>query len=212
MTTEQSRLHEDTAISFREKDTLYNAAEYYTLAAYENLGAAPPTRHATHVAYGLYYLLHAASCYRTCGAHELGRTRCRQGLLLTQEMNHRIESEPPPTHEYNRARWGVWDEFAGDFHVIADEPEAAATAYDGARETYTAAEDITLIYAEQEHMYILQFYKNLLKAAGEDLDAWTDLQLELTFPEWIDHKRERFPGMVADLIDRATWNVDDGDD
>ena len=202
MTREQAYKTESIAENHRERGEFVRAGEYYTLAAYEYLGDHPPGRFGKGVSKGLYYLLHSVVCYRLGTLSERARLRCEQGILVAQDMQERLQHKSTLENDFDRARAGAWDEFIGDFAVLADSPDRATEAYDAARATYTEAERFSLGVAEQEHMNLIAFYEDLARILDEDMEEWYDRRASLSFPEWIDHKRDQLPEFYETVIKR----------
>lgn len=205
MTYERASEHASTAKSLRAKREFGDAGEYFTLAAYEQLGDSPSKRFGMIVSRGLYYLLHGTVCCALARLTDLSRIRCEQGTLIAADIENRLRRKPRPANEYDQSRIGVWDEFTSDFLVIAGDRDGAAEAYDSARSTYEVAADFDLGFAEQEHMDAIRFYEDLRGACGEDMEGWYDVKADLTFPEWIDHKREHLPDYYDAVVEADEW-------
>lgn len=204
MTKDGAHEHKSKAEDCRENGEFEQAGEHFTAAAYEEFGILPSRRFYQHRSHGLYYLLHAAVCYRLAELDDRCHNRCEQGRLICEDVQARVMELPTPENDYDRVRRGAWDEFIGDFYVIAGQ-ECAEAAYDRARSTYETADEIHLGFAEWEHLHLIWFFESLALAVNQNLDTWYDRKSELSFPEWIDHKREQLPAYYDRLIQAGTW-------
>ena len=206
MTNNWAQKHQSTAESHRAKGAFEHAGEYFTLAGYAQVSHRPPGRFGQSISRGLYYLLHSVVCYRL-SRHPSARDqiRCDQGVLLVEDMQERLSEKPTPANEFDRARVGAWDEFRGDFATLAGDSEEAEQAYDAAKECYKKAENFDLGFAEREHRDLIQFYEDLALASGEELSDWYERKTDLSFPEWINHKREHLPAYFETVIERGKW-------
>lgn len=208
MTKERAREHESTAKAHREEGDFEQAGEYFTVAAYEQFGHQPPLKYdhlyGQLISDGMYDLLHAAVCYRLAGKPDRSQNRCERGILIAEDMRDRMQELPVPSNEYDQARRGVWDEFIGDFRIVAGQ-KSAERAYDEARSIYEVADEFELSFAEREHLNLIQFYEDLALATGRDLDDWYDRKSKITFPEWIGFKRDQLPRLYESLIQSGTW-------
>lgn len=114
--------------------------DYYTQAAYQALALNSITKRSEHqIGGGLKYLHRAAVSYRRGGHTKRCQNRCKQGILITEDLLENVVSD-----ERKRA---VLQEFIADFHGIG--------GLDGADEVYQETvrqyEDVDLAYTISYH-------------------------------------------------------------
>ena len=205
MCTDEPDGHMERAKEYRDNEDFERAGEHFTATAYEEFGVPRPEQYCQHQSRGLYNLLHAAVCYRLAGLDRRCRLRCERGILTCKEMKARVMELPTPENAYDRTRRGAWDEFIGDFRVIARQ-DGAESAYEQAQSIYNTAGECQLGFAEWEHLHLTWFFEHLASGAGVSLDTWYEQRLDLTFSEWVDYKRRHLPEYYDRLTEAGTWD------
>lgn len=196
--------HETEAQEYRSCGQYRSAGDWFTSAAFIHIGQGPLQGYGERISHGLVNLLHAAVCYRLAGDNQYCKNRCEYGKIMAREVGERLRNKHSPKNSYDKARLGAWNEFIGDFQLIS-ESEDYQKIYNDAKEYYKTAEELDLGFAEQEHLRLIGFYEDMIKGAGKDIDEWHDMELSLSFPEWIDYKIERMPELYQNIIDSGEW-------
>lgn len=205
MTLDEAHDHRNDAeaIVHGEQD-FPRAGDVYTTSGFARLGIRPPTRQGLNVGTGLVEFLYASTCYRLGDLQQRCVDRCQMGVLIANEMRERVHDREPPDNFYERARRGVWDEFVGDFRIIAgfDDPDAA---YARAQKTYRDAGDPRTGYAEQIHIGLMGFVQRIEMGLGHDMDPWSNIRSEITLSEWVEYKREHLAEFLEELVKQGEW-------
>lgn len=201
MATEHDESHVRRARSLREEGHLQEAGDSFTAAAYADLAKGTPS--ATWYSGGETNLERAALCYRIEGQIERCENRCRQGILIAEEMLDRV-FETTPDSEWGRARRGIWHEYIGDFRTLAGLPGSDA-AYSRAEAVYRRNGDPETSYAEEEHPLMFNFYRSVVGAVEQDPGPFDSVASTLTFSEWVGVKRNRLAEAIEVLCDRGEW-------
>lgn len=204
MTIERAIAHSDTADDYRSRSEYGKAGEYYTAAAYEYFGHdtfEPPGQRVSH---GEYMFLRAGICYLLHGKPDRCENRCRQGILVAEDMVDRALAKPTPDNFYDQARRGAWYEYVGDFRVLAH-IEGADEAYDLALEIYNDAGDPETGFSEQEHMWLMAFFQSVAEAVGYDREEWNTVRTDYKLSEWLEYKRTRLPNLIDKLAKSGEW-------
>lgn len=189
------------ARSLRNEGRLHQAGDHFTAAAYSDFAKGPPT--ATWYSGGETNLERAALCYRIYGQAARSENRCRQGILIAEEMIDRdIPTEPGS--DWDRARRAIWHEYIGDFRTIA-QLDGSNTAYSRAKSVYRRNGDPETSYAEEEHPPIFNFYRSVVGAVDQDPGPFDSLTSTLTFSEWVEMKQGRLGEAIEVLCDRGEW-------
>ena len=207
MTVDGAHDHQATARKVRNSGDFNKAGERFTAAAYEWWGVQPRDGFGTYIANGNYDLLNAAICYMVAGKEDRGENRCKQGVLVADDMHQWVHENTDPSYEYDRARRGAWKEFVGDFRTISGDEEAAAEAYDEAQSIYEIASGIDLEMVDREQRWLIQFYEDLIRGAGGNVEDWYDQKAKLTLSQWIDHKRIHLPRYYDWLLEKGKWTT-----
>lgn len=204
MTEENRWGNKEKAIELRNDEKLIDAGEQFTLTAYQYLGQSSFSPPYGHTAWGLYALLMAGTCYIIGGEESRCKNRCRQGILIAEDIKHRVLAEPVPENIYDHARRGAWDEYIGDFRVLG-QLEEADEAYDAAVEIYLDAGDPDTGFSEQEHMRLRQYFTEVAGATGYNSGELNRLRTSISFSAWIAYKREYFPDILDRLSKSEKW-------
>lgn len=206
MTNERAWEHSDQADEYRTQGQFVDAGEYYTAAAYEYFGDGPPGFPAIHACHGEYMLLLASTCYRFGGRDERCVNRCRQGILVAEDMLERQLPPPAEENNYDTARRGSWYEYIGDFRTLAN-LDGAGDAYESAKAIYRMAENPPTAYSEQEHIWLMEFFETITQTTAKDDATWANIRSSFDTPltDWVDYKAERLPGALDALLDRDQW-------
>jgi hypothetical protein len=205
MTKDRANNYIKSARRSRKSGDFHDAGELFTTAAYEWWGVQPRDGFGGFTADGTYSLLNAALCYKLAGEDGRCQNRCGQGILVAEDMHRWVHENTDPSYEYDRARRGEWKEFVGDFRTIAGDEEAAVTAYDEARSIYEIASKIDLEMVEEEQRWLMQFYRELIRGSGGNVQDWYDQRAKLTLPQWIDHKRIHLSRYYDRLLEKGKW-------
>jgi len=168
MSPEKNRNHRVKAEGLRADEQYVEAGEYFSTAAYARLGESPPTGYGKNLSRALRHPLSASICYRLGGKHAQYKNRCKEGIMLSEEMKDRLNTclrENP----YDQARRGAWDEFIGDFKIILESQEYLES-YNAAKNIYKSIEDFDLGFAEQEHLELIRFCEDMLRASESGIE------------------------------------------
>lgn len=201
----------EEAQDLRNANELLEAGDVYTAAAHEYAGTVVehlfPEPDNTRGAVSRFR--YAATCYRIGGDEFRTQNRCDLGVLLAEDYVNYIDDMDFEKGSFADLRRGAWPEFIGDLRVIAQRDEANE-AYDRAISIYESAGDFEFAYAEQEHMRLAAFFRNVRRGLGHDIpeDAPEQMGFETTFSEWLEYKRSRLPDLLNDLEAQGTWPVE----
>lgn len=198
MPKDRDQAHKEHADELRNADQYIEAGEYYTLSAYGRFGLSVPNTYGTKVSLGMAALLRGAVCYRVGGRLDRCQNRCRQGILVAEDMIERVFDMEPPDYPYDRARRGAWHEYVGDFRCIGDvgDPDAA---YERAIEVYLEAGDSDTICSEQEHWYTMAVYREVANAVDADPGPIDDHRNDMTLSDWVERKQTTYPALLTEL-------------
>lgn len=196
----------ETADAYREEHRYAKSGEFYSVAAYEYLGDGPPSIPGTKYSHGLFALLLGSTCFRLAGQLARCENRCRQGLLVAEDMLHMYGEEREVSNDYEYARKGAWHEFIGDFRTLGGLTDAEI-AYDTAEQIYRAANNPPTAHREQEHMWLMRY---LELVAGETLDStkYRRIIRQTTLLDWLAYKRQELPTVLEAVFERGTWIPD----
>lgn len=195
----------EQARSLRQRGGFLAAGDHFTVAAYDDLARTTP--HATWYACGVVNFQRAALCYRVADRMDRCENRCRQGILVAEDMAERVFAANPDT-DWERARRAIWYEFVGDFRTIAS-LENADSAYDRAREVYRENGDPSTAYAEEEHGPSFTFFRSVVGAVGEDPGPLDRPEANCTFSALVERKRTELPEAIEELARRREWHPPD---
>lgn len=202
MPDEPDESHVARARSLRKEGRLEEAGDNFTAAAYGDFAKGTPT--VTWYSGGETNLERAALCYRICEQMERCENRCRQGILIAEEMVDRV-FDMDPGSEWGRARRAIWHEFIGDFRTIAG-LDGSDAAYSRAASEYRRNGDPETSYAEEEHPPIFNFYRSVVGAVEQDPGPFDTVTSTLTFSQWVELKRSRLGEAIEILCDRGEWD------
>lgn len=203
MTKERARKHKETAKKLRGNSEFAEAGDYYTVAGYEYLGGDIPGFPATDVSHAEFLLLLASVCYRLAGLTGRCRNRCKQGILIAEDMNSRHLPVPEDEYWYERARRGVWYEFIGDFRMVG-ELGGSQDAYEKAKQIYRQGKNPETGSAERENMELIYFYKQVA-SPEESVKDWDEIELRFSFTEWVDFKADSLQAELEELDKVKEW-------
>lgn len=167
------------------------AGDFFTQAAYQAFAHdAISEGRDQQVAYGLDGVLRAALCYRRAGSIDRCANRCRQGILVTEDLQANVIEDP--------RRIAVLQEFVADFHALG-EFDGTDAAYESALEQLQA---VDLEYTISFHSVpisdsIIGFTQYIVQFAEEEPDE--DLELIYDFAGRVAYKREHMGDIVASL-------------
>lgn len=202
MVFEGYRDYKNEAKQCRERAEYLEAAHCYTAAANEILGTA---NYATgkletgqvDTARGLRIVLAAALCYRLAGASERSRIRCRQGILLCEELRDHVVA-------YD-AQKGVMDEYIGDFKTIGNFG-TPADDYRAAQERYEEVTNPIQWQAEPEFEMNLTFMLDLLDATEKALERQQKREITAeSLMARIEYKLDEFDDIVETVVASGSW-------
>lgn len=197
--------HTTTAREHRRNGEYATAGDYYTKAAYDGYAKSLPD--SPWFGAGLVDLQRAAICYRVAGKPDTCRNRCEQGILIAEDVIDRV-FRTDPDYYVDRARRGIWYEHVGDFRTIGgiEDPDAA---YDEAIAVYRDGNDPDTFYADQEQMPVMELYRSIAEAAGRDTALIDTMDNDMTFVDWVEHKRETYGDLVEAICERGSWPLPD---
>lgn len=197
MTTATATTYRERAEERRDLDDSNHAGELFTLAAYEYLGDCeyPEGRglsSATALGDAIYCLQSAAVAFRRADRVERAESRCRQGILILEDVREHVSSY--------RAIDGVLTECLADFQVLAsiDDPDAtydeAVTYYDGVSEPERWQSEP--IFQSTIHVLV-----SLAAEGDEPIPESTQLDVMHSFEDRVELKRDRLPRVLDALSD-----------
>lgn len=171
-----------------------SAGDYYTFASYASLGKSEFSA-GPYIGAGVSYLLKAALCYHLDEQPERSINRCRQGILIAQDLRNVWSDE---------IHIGLTHEYEGDFQVIGD-IAGSEDSYSHARNCYKKCTDTTqaiswLGEAEFENpiVTVLQF----AESADYPVDDETATAIRVSdLMERIDFKLKHFPSIIQAVLE-----------
>jgi len=198
MRFEKAHEHERAGKEHWESGEFVEAGESYTAAAFHYFADWPPECRGKNISHGEYYLLFAATCYRRGGQTDRAKNRCRQGIIFAEELLDRTKDVGGST-SYDRARYAAWYEYIGDFQLIGS-LEDKVNAYERAKQIYIDEGDPPLAHREQEHMWLIDFFSQMIEETDDDLGEWRNILQEYTFSEWVDYKQENLSSIFDSIF------------
>ena len=160
-----------------------------------------------HTYAALSALLRAATCYRIIGDKFRIQNRCELGTLLAEDYIEYIDNQDYREGSFADLRRGAWFEYIGDLRTVTERDDADK-AYERAMNIYeSAGSDVGFVCAEGEHMGLARFFMSVRKGLGHEIprDAPEQPAPGTTFPEWLEYKRERLPGLLNQLEEQGEW-------
>lgn len=207
MTSEMARELLEDAEAAHEENDLVTAGDLYTRTAYAYV-ASGPYDPGGWTSKGLYCLLLAATAYKVAGRDQLCENRCRQGILIAEDVSERALAGSTPSNIYDDAKRGVWQEYIGDFRLVAG-LDGADEAYDRATNVYVEAGDPETSYAEQETGWIMAYFREVARPTGMDVETLSEVQMRYPMSEWVAFKRDHLPEALETLVKRGSWGLVD---
>lgn len=205
MNSEIAHRRAQTGHDHRKNGDFIEAGEYYTATAYQYFSEWAEDCRGKKVSQGEYFFLLAGTCYRLGGQISRATTRCKQGVLIAEELLGRTRNLGGSA-AYDRVRYAAWYEYIGDFSVVGDF-EREMDAYEEARQVYLEEDDPPLAHREQEHMWLTEFFEQVVCGVGYDADEWQEFTRESTFSEWVEYKRNRLPDALDELASQSMWTM-----
>lgn len=205
---DMAREYRDEAREWRDNGQITKAGDFYTAAGHEYAGSVTehtfPNPDSTRFAVSA--LCYAATCYRIAGDEFRLQNRCDQAILLAEDYIEFIQRQQFDDGTFADLRRGAWQEFIGDVRTIARR-ETASEAYDEAIEIYRGAGEWEFAFAEEEHTCLAAYFRSLRRGLGEEIPETAPEQeaFDVSFPEWVEYKRERLPDMLDALVEQGTW-------
>jgi hypothetical protein len=203
MTERESQSAERAGLEQRQRGNFVEAGEYYTSAAYDCFSEWPPSRRGITISRGAYFLLFAATCYRLGGRLDRAQNRCQQGVLVSNELLDRTEDRDGVA-AYDKVRYAAWHEYVGDFQLVGALDDGA-DAYQQAKRVYLDGGDPPLAHREQEHMWLVDFFEQVVYNGGHGGEDWKAFLREATLSDWVERKEERFPVALENLDSQTEW-------
>lgn len=179
----------------RQARAFKQAGDDYTLAAYTALSKSG-LQGTADIARGLSSLMSAAICYRLDGNRERARNRCRQGILIAEDLRE---------YQFETAlsQGAMW-EHIGDFRTIGDLAEAQ-DAYEMARDRYSEAGNPMEYACTEEFDATINIFRRVVEAIDYDT-AWEAYQS--TQLERIDAKRAEFAEALEAVLEEGLWEYE----
>lgn len=172
------------------------AADDYTAAAYVAIGTSEWTNR-NHIGSGLASLLTASVCYRLAENPDRSSNRCKQGLLLIEDLRTNFFSEP--------VQIGLAHELAGDFKIIG-ELDDYRSEFAAAREAYEECSNHFGWMGEPEFELPINFFIRLAKAADWNLDQETELDISSrSLVDRIEYKRHHFSDILNTVLENGEF-------
>lgn len=196
-----AKLHNEISESASERlatSDYHAAANEYTLAAHAAL-AEGRLENRLDTATGIHHLLMACIAYRLAGAEVQVQNRCKQGILLAEDLPNWSFDHP--------VQVGLAYELVGDFRTIGefdDANEAYERALDGYGQT-DGLEDEMGWLAEPEFDVTFGFFDRLRDAAGHDIDEETHTAIRArSLAKRIEYKKRHFATIVDTVVTEGT--------
>ena len=202
MTTIQ-RTNLENEASFLAADSEFGAAaDMYVRASFEELGESFG---AASWAMELRVLFKACLCYRLADQARQCRFVARLGIGLAEEYAERRREKPEPSHPPDQAERGVWDEFVGDFRLVAGF-DGVADAYDSAMSIYKEVGDPDAHYAEGPIMSVQGIFSTVVLVAGADDEHITN-STEGKLTDWVEYKRNHMESLIENIVASGEWKL-----
>lgn len=197
MSREKRLEYSNQADEHRSQSEFETAGDYYSWAGFEGLGESELSREGAGqfaVSDAIGCMQRAALCYRLADDLERCQLRCRQGIVVAEELRKCVFDEDPEK--------GLADEYEGDFRVIGDLP-GYEDAYMSAGRHYESVPYNSGWEGETEFVTNYELFDELIQATDHEVPAYLDL--EFGFPQRIAYKNAEFPTIVQELLDQGTW-------
>jgi hypothetical protein len=195
MTIDKYAEHRDQADRKRRKKEFEIAGNEYTVAAYTALGKSE-LRGTADISRGLSCLMSAAVCYRLHNEPARGANRCKQGILIGEDLRDN-------TFEDDLAQGAMW-EHIGDFRTIGG-LDGADDAYESARTLYSASGNPMEYTCTEEFDALITIFDRLAKSAGYDTN-WEKFQS--THLERINCKTAEFASILETILQEGVWEYE----
>lgn len=190
-----------TAHERRRAGAFEEAGDYYSFEAYTSIGRSE--FHEYEVGAGVAHMLYAVICYRLAGNEKRAENRCRQTVLVLEDLRESILEADIAI--------GLAYEFEGDVRLLGGLGEHEA-AYGQARSHYEAAEatrpvsNVIAWMGEESHASNSMFLRRL--ATSIDWELSTDTLEEITNRSpvsRVEFKQAHLGEMVDELLDSGKW-------
>ena len=206
MAYQKARDHESAADDRRRRGDFAEAGDQFSAAAYAYLGLADslPTT-GLGITNTEFSFLPASVCYRLDARPDRATNRCKQGILIAEDVLERTLTVERPENSYDQARQGAPYEFIGDLRLLG-QLDGVESAYDEAIRVYETAGDPNTGYSEQEHMRLMSFLDLVGSGVGQPLDdEWRTGMAGATLTDWVEHKRAQLPVVLDQLLEKGSW-------
>lgn len=197
MTFEEYKTYKEKAIENKAAKEFEEAGDRFTLAMHAILAESeyvtkPFEDDSLNSARGLRCLLSAALYYRVGENLDRCRNRCKQGILLTEDLRDHVV-----THDPQR---GLMYEYIGDFRVIGN-LEGWRVAYDTASDYYAECRNPIQWQAEPEFELNISFLLDLAEEGGIAVSRKQKNEISAeSLTKRIAYKRENFPTIVDQFL------------
>lgn len=193
----------------RTKSDLMGAGDYYTASMYEELGKfrmlpsdAPPDFDILvdpgRIGMGIRELLLSALCYRLGGSAQRAQLRCREGLLVINDVSEYEDSFERP------ARQGWCYEARGDLKLFGG-LDGFETEYESAQRRYEKVENDIGWLAEDEFEFLVQPLLELAHSAGNDIPEREVRRTSLM--DRISFKQSEYQAILDRIIEEGNWET-----
>lgn len=196
MTIDKYSEHRNQADRKRRNKEFELAGNEYTVAAYTAL-AKSELRGTADISRGLSCLMSAAVCYRLSNEPARGENRCKQGILISEDLRDN-------TFEDDLVQGAMW-EHIGDFRTIGG-LDGAEDAYESARKLYSSSGNPMEYTCTEEFDAIITIFARLASSVGYDT-SWEKFQS--TQLERIKCKTAEFSSILGNVLQEGAWEYED---
>lgn len=196
MTIKKYKKHRNQADEKRRNKEFGVAGDEYTVAAYVALGKSE-LRGTADISRGLSCLMTAAVCYRLNDESSRGVNRCKQGILISEDLRDNI-------FEDDLGQGAMW-EHIGDFRNIGG-LDGAKDAYETAKKIYSSSGNPMEYTCTEEFDAIITIIDRLAESTEYDTN-WEKFQS--TQLERIRCKMTEFPSIIDAVLQDGRWEYDD---
>lgn len=210
MTEDPGRFAREYATAGREHRSsrrFSEAGDQYTFAAYAGL-ARSEFADVTKLSSAVYWLLCSGLCYRLSGNLDRARNRCRQGILIAEDLRSNAFRDDALRDLRNEeeALAGLSYEYVGDFRLLGD-IEGHSDSYERAEKYYDRVENHLAWNSELEFTEPMLFVANLIEYLEYPVDPdRIDAALNTSLHARLEIKRSVFPDVIERVCEAGHWD------
>lgn len=181
------------AEDLREKGEYQAAGDKYTLGAYAELSESDYRMIAdgTSIGLALFCLLSAGTYYNLAGQNNRCQNRCKQGVLITQDLRRYVAEE--------NAHLGLLFETQGDFELLGNLTDPN-NSYTQAEELYQSVSGDVGWSTEPAFEWNWEFFTRMSESAGHPLSQDEENHIYSDLTRRVAYKQKHFSEIIASVF------------